>query len=118
MRPSMRSGSRALARWRRIPGPPRDEVKARLLRLYVALEGALGPQRWWPARTAYEVAAGAILTQFTSWRNAKRAIDQLRARRLLSPARLAAVGEDVLGGALRTAGTYRLKARRLRAFTA
>jgi endonuclease-3 related protein len=118
MRPSMGSGSRALARWRRIPGPPRDAVKARLLRLYVALEARFGPQRWWPARTAYEVAAGAILTQFTSWLNAKRAIGELRARRLLSPARLAAVSEDDLGGALRVAGTYRLKARRLRAFTA
>jgi endonuclease III related protein len=114
----MGSGSRALARWRRIPGPPRDAVKARLLRLYVALEARFGPQRWWPARTAYEVAAGAILTQFTSWLNAKRAIGELRARRLLSPARLAAVSEDDLGGALRVAGTYRLKARRLRAFTA
>jgi endonuclease III related protein len=84
----------------------------------VALEARFGPQRWWPARTAYEVAAGAILTQFTSWLNAKRAIGELRARRLLSPARLAAVSEDDLGGALRVAGTYRLKARRLRAFTA
>ena len=45
-----------LARWRRIPGPSRDRVKARLLRLYVALERRYGPQRWWPGRTPYEIA--------------------------------------------------------------
>src|SRR5688572_5685468 len=32
-------------RWRRIPGPPADPLKARLLRLYVALERRFGPQR-------------------------------------------------------------------------
>jgi endonuclease-3 related protein len=114
----MGSGGRALTHWRGIPGPPRDAVKARLLRLYVALARRFGPQCWWPGRTAYEVAVGAILVQFTSWRNARRAIGKLRARRLLSPSRLAAVGPDELRYALRPAGTYRLKARRVRAFTA
>ena len=117
MRPSMRSGSRALARWRRIPGPPNDPVKARLLRLYEALESRFGPQRWWPARAAYEVAAGAILVQFTSWANAKRALDALRAARLLTPRGLAGAGEEELTGLVRPAGTFRLKSRRLRQFT-
>ncbi len=93
-------------------------MKARLLRLYVALERRFGPQRWWPGRTAYEIAAGAILVQFTSWQNAKRAIAELRAWRLLSPRRLAAARGPELGRALRAAGTYRLKATRLRSFTA
>ncbi|MEK7387369.1 MAG: hypothetical protein AABZ83_13090, partial [candidate division NC10 bacterium] len=49
-------------RQRRIPGPPRDRVKARLLRLYRALARRFGPQAWWPGRTPYEIAVGAVLT--------------------------------------------------------
>ncbi len=102
---------------RRIPGPPHDEVKARLLRLYLALLRRFGPQQWWPGRTPYEVVVGAVLTQFTAWSNAAHAIAVLRARRLLTPARLAAAGEAELADAVRAAGTYRLKAQRLRALT-
>jgi len=103
--------------WRRIPGPPRDPIKARLLRLHAALSRRFGPQRWWPGRSGYEIAAGAVLTQNTAWTNAAPAIAALRARRLLDPRRLIAVPETELGRVIRSAGTYRLKARRLRAFT-
>lgn len=93
-------------------------MKARLLRLHVALLRRFGPQRWWPGRSAYEIAVGAILTQNTGWTNAARAIAALRARRLLDPHRLAALPEAELATLIRPAGTYRLKARRLRDFTA
>ena len=63
----IRSARPVLRAWRRIPGPPRDPVKARLLRLYRALLAHHGPQGWWPARTPFEVAVGAILTQHTAW---------------------------------------------------
>jgi endonuclease-3 related protein len=108
---------RALTAYRRIPGPPHDPAKARLLRLHVALLGRFGPQRWWPARGPYEVAVGAILTQNTAWTNAARAVAALRAARLLSPRRLVAIPEAELGAVIRSAGTYRLKARRLLDFT-
>ncbi|MBM3219357.1 MAG: endonuclease III domain-containing protein [Candidatus Rokubacteria bacterium] len=116
MSPSTRLTS--LAAWRRIPGPPRDAVKARLLRLYGAALRRFGPQRWWPGRTAYEIAVGAILTQNTAWINAARGVAALRERRLLDPRRLMAVSDAELAAAVRPAGTYRLKARRLRDFTA
>ena len=106
-----------LRRWRRIPGPPRDPTKARLLRLYRGLERRFGPQHWWPGRTSFEIAVGAVLTQNTAWINAARAVAALRARGLLSPRRLIALPETELGAVIRSAGTYRLKARRLRAFT-
>ncbi len=106
-----------LAAWRRIPGPPRDVVKARLLRLYRDLLAELGPQRWWPARTPFEVAAGAILVQHTAWTSAARAIAALRARGLLTAAAVAATPEPVLAEVIRAAGTYRLKARRLQSFS-
>src|SRR5207244_7353078 len=63
MAPSMRSARPALSAWRRIPGPPRDLVRARLLRLYRDLLRRFGPQKWWPGRSAFEIAVGAILTQ-------------------------------------------------------
>ena len=92
-------------------------MKARLLRLYRDLLRRFGEQHWWPGRSAFEIAVGAILTQHTAWTNAARAVAALRARRLLSPARLAAVPEAELASVIRSAGTYRLKARRLHAFT-
>src|SRR2546425_2560845 len=104
-------------RRRAIPGPPPDPVKARLLRLYLALTRRFGPQHWWPGRTPYEIAVGAILTQHTAWTNAARAIAALRARRLLRPERVAALQADALARVIRPSGTYRLKARRLLAFT-
>jgi endonuclease-3 related protein len=104
-------------RRRAIPGPPPDPVKARLLRLSLALARRFGPQRWWPGRTPYEIAVGAILTQHTAWSNAARAIAALRARGLLRPARVAALQPDALARVIRSSGTYRLKARRLLAFT-
>ena len=94
-----------------------DPTKARLLRLYVALARRFGPQRWWPARTPYEVAVGAILTQHTAWTSAARAVAALRARRLLRPEPVAALPEAELAEVIRAAGTYRLKARRLQVFT-
>jgi endonuclease III related protein len=117
MTPSIPSGRPALRARRTIPGPPHDPVKARLLRLYRDLRRRYGPQHWWPGRSAFEVAAGAILTQHTAWTNAARAVAALRGRGLLTPARLVAVPEAELAAVIRPAGTYRVKARRLRAFT-
>jgi endonuclease-3 related protein len=117
MRPSTASASRFRLRNRAIPGPPRDPIKARLLQLYVSLLRRFGPQHWWPGRTPYEVAVGAILTQHTAWANAARAVAALRRRGLLSAERLAALPEERLAEVVRASGTYRLKARRLLSFT-
>jgi len=117
MSPSIGSARRAPARRRGIPGPPQDRAKGRLLRLYGALLGRFGRQRWWPGRTPYEVAVGAVLTQHTAWANAAQAIAALRARRVLTPARVAGLEVAELARVIRPAGTYRLKARRLQALT-
>ena len=101
----------------RTPGPPPDRVKARLIRLYTALLERFGNQHWWPGRTPYEVAVGAVLTQHTAWVNAARAIEALRARGFLTPARVAALGASDLAGVIRPAGTPSIKARRLQALT-
>jgi endonuclease-3 related protein len=100
-----------------MPGPPRDPVKGRLLRLYRALLGRFGHQHWWPGRTPYEIAVGAVLTQHTAWPNAARAVEALRARGLLTPARVAALDASGLAAVIRPAGTPGVKARRLQALT-
>jgi endonuclease-3 related protein len=92
-------------------------VKRRLLRLYSALHARYGPQGWWPARTPFEVAVGAVLTQHTAWTGAARAIANLRGTRRLDARRLAALPAPALGRLIRPAGTWRLKARRLLALT-
>ena len=117
MRASIGSARASFARRRRVPGPPRDRVKARLLHLYRALARRFGPQAWWPGRTPYEIAAGAVLTQHTAWTNAARAVAALRARRVLSARRLARLSPAELARMIRAAGTPRVKARRLLALT-
>lgn len=92
-------------------------MKARLLRLYRALARRFGPQRWWPGRTPFEISVGAILTQHTAWSNAALAIRALRRRRLLHARGIDAITEAELAGVIRSAGTFRLKARRVKGFT-
>ena len=87
------------------------------MRLYAALLERFGHQHWWPGRTSYEIAVGAVLTQHTAWANAARAIEALRARGLLRPARVAALSASDLAGVIRSAGTPSVKARRLQALT-
>jgi len=90
-------------------------LRSRLLRLHTALYARFGPQDWWPGRSHFEVAVGAVLTQHTAWTGVARAIGNLRAARRLSPRRLQRLSLPALGRLIRPAGTWRLKAVRLRA---
>ena len=92
-------------------------MRARQLRVYRDLLRRFGPQGWWPGRSPFEVALGAILTQHAAWSQAARAVTALRARRLLDPQALAQASDATLHEAIRPAGTYRLKAHRVRDFT-
>ncbi len=83
---------------------------------YGRLLDAFGPQGWWPARTRMEMIVGAILTQHTAWTNVERAIAELRASGLLTPEALATMPEAALARHIRAAGTYRIKAKRIKAF--
>jgi endonuclease-3 related protein len=85
---------------------------------YRRLRERFGHQRWWPAETPFEVCIGAILTQNTAWTNVGRALARLKAAGALTPPALAALPEPALAELLRPAGTFRVKARRLRAFLA
>jgi len=92
---------------------------ARQLRAFFdAMYAACGPQHWWPAQTPTEVIIGAILTQNTAWRNVERAIDNLRRAKMLDWRRLRDVPIEQLAELIRPAGTYQVKARRLKSFIA
>ena len=96
--------------------PRPDPGRRRLLRLYDRLHRRYGPQRWWPARSRFEVVVGAILTQNAAWRNAERAIARLRAAGVLDLRGVLALPSAQLPLLIRPSGTFRVKARRLRAF--
>ena len=83
--------------------------------IFDRLLAAYGPQAWWPARDPFEVMAGALLTQRTTWRNAEQALGSLRRSDALSPETLACLPTSDLEALIRPAGTFRVKAPRLRA---
>jgi hypothetical protein len=81
--------------------------------LYGRLHRRFGPQRWWPGDSAWEVCAGAVLTQNTNWGNVEKAIAAMRAAGMMSPAAVAAAPRGDLEAAIRPSGYFRLKAARL-----
>ena len=83
--------------------------------LLARLAAAYGPQRWWPAREPFEVMAGALLTQCTSWENARQAIARLHRADAVSPEVLARSELHDIEALIRPAGTFRTKATRLQA---
>ena len=84
-------------------------------RLFRTLLAHYGPQFWWPADTPFEVMAGAVLVQNTSWRQAERAIAALRQRGFLSADAICKCCPEELAEMVRPSGTFRLKARTLKA---
>jgi len=89
-----------------------------------------GPQGWWPIKGVYsplkktfsdierfEIMAGAILTQNTSWSNVEKALDNLRKKDLLSPAKIAGSRLKTLKKLIHPSGFYRQKAVRLKDFS-
>ncbi|MDD2927944.1 MAG: endonuclease III domain-containing protein [Candidatus Omnitrophica bacterium] len=91
-------------------------VRPRLNLIYRKLYSHFGPQRWWPADTAFEVMVGAILTQNTSWPNVEKAISNLKKHKVLKPARLDHLPVKKLAKLIRSAGFYNIKAKRLKEF--
>jgi endonuclease-3 related protein len=110
-----RAGPSAIVRGRvdrRRKGPSGAELRG----LYARLLGHFGHAGWWPGDTPFEVCLGAILVQNTSWRNVERTLSGLRRRGLLSYARLSSLRPSRLAPLVRSSGTFRVKARRVRAF--
>jgi endonuclease-3 related protein len=86
--------------------------------MYRKLSRAWGQQHWWPAKTAFEVIVGAILTQNTSWTNVERAMASLRVANKLSIDGIRDLPLLRLEQLIRSSGYFRQKARRLKGFVA
>ncbi len=99
-----------------------------LRRMFQLLEHAHGPQGWWPVQRVNaeasrveelaktEIVVGAILTQNTAWTNVEHAIVRLHQAEKLSWPALRDLPETDLADLIRPAGTFRVKAARLKAF--
>jgi endonuclease-3 related protein len=86
-----------------------------LMEYYNLLLARLGPQRWWPGDSDFEIIVGAILTQNTNWTNVEKAIANLRGENLLSADAIRSVALSHLEQLLRPSGYFRQKARKLKA---
>ncbi|MBP2258436.1 endonuclease III domain-containing protein [Virgibacillus alimentarius] len=82
--------------------------------IYKKIYAHYGPQRWWPADTAFEMMVGAILVQNTSWRNVEKALENVAP--YLYPKRMRSLKEAQLAQLIRPSGFYNIKAKRLKAF--
>lgn len=84
--------------------------------IFERLFAAYGPQFWWPGDSAAEIVIGAILAQNTAWKNVERAITNLKSANLIDWTRLRDIPEAELAELIRPSGTFRIKAKRLKAF--
>jgi endonuclease-3 related protein len=92
------------------------EQQAAYQLLFEKLYCRFGAQEWWPADTLVELCVGAVLTQNVSWLNVEKALANMQQCGLLNISRLSAVPREELAAAVRPAGYYNVKARRLKAF--
>ncbi|MGC8663471.1 MAG: endonuclease III domain-containing protein [Thermoplasmata archaeon] len=82
--------------------------------LYNLLYSLFGPQRWWPAKTKFEVIVGAVLTQNTSWKNVEKSILNLKRKGLLNFQKMVDLDEKDLAEYVKSSGFYKQKAKRLK----
>jgi endonuclease-3 related protein len=83
---------------------------------YGALLEAYGPQRWWPARTRFEIILGAILTQGVAWSNVEQALRALWRAGLRTPAAIGRAPLARVARLIRPAGYFNQKARAIKGF--
>lgn len=97
---------------------PGDSVKSSIRDVLATLEHAYRDEiwHWMPDRARpLDIIVGAILVQHTTWTNAERALDSLRAAGALDARRLTLMPEFEVAALVRVSGTPSVKARRLRA---
>ena len=88
-----------------------------LLKIFQKLLKQYGPRKWWPAKTRFEVIAGAVLTQNVTWKNAKKAVDNLKKAGLLSPVALAGAKHEEVAQQIISSRYYNQKAKKLKEFS-
>ncbi len=87
----------------------------KLKEIFERLYNFFGPQGWWPGSTSFEIAIGAILAQNTSWKNAEKAIENLK-KKTLSPSEINKLPQKKLATLIKPAGYYNQKAKKIKEF--
>lgn len=77
-----------------------------------------GDPYWWPGRDAWEVAAGAVLTQNTAWTNVEKALAALREHGWTTPQAILDAPAEALAEAIRPSGYFNAKTKKLAALAA
>lgn len=83
--------------------------------IHQKLADAYGLQYWWSAEEPFEVMVGAILTQSAAWRNAEKAISNLKIVGVLSPQAINRLSASDLAQIIHPCGYYNAKALKLKA---
>ncbi|MBI2337162.1 MAG: endonuclease III domain-containing protein [Deltaproteobacteria bacterium] len=92
------------------------QVRKNLKEIYQLSLQHFGLQHWWPGDSPFEVMVGAILTQNTAWTNVEKAIQNLKAKNLLSLQALLDLPDSQLAETIRPAGYFNVKTQRLKEF--
>lgn len=92
-------------------------MKELLFNIYSILLNEYGNRKWWPAKTKDEIIIGAILTQNVSWRNVKKAIDNLRDNKLITLKSIQTVDLIILAPLIKSTRYYNQKSLKLKRFT-
>lgn len=104
---------------------------SKIKRIYALLLNEYGKQGWWPVtktgnfhptydggpiseRQQFEVIAGAILTQNTSWKNVEKAIYKLNKENVLEIDKIKDIKNDKLAELIRSTGYYNQKSIKLK----
>ena len=110
---------------------------SRLKQIYNVLLKEHGHQGWWPVKSdedakaqyhktdysfpgneeqAFEIMAGAILTQNTSWKNVEKALNNLRQKNALNPGAIKKLEINKLAELIKPSGYHNQKAKKLKFF--
>ena len=84
--------------------------------IYRKLYSHFGPQRWWPAKSRFEVIVGAILTQNTNWQNVEKAIKNLKTAKALNARKLHMMPKEKIARLIQPSGFFNIKSGRLKEF--
>ena len=87
-----------------------------LIHIYNKLLNEFGNRDWWPAESQFEVVIGAILTQNVSWKNVKKAIDNLKKAKLLDVKKLFESDINEIAPLIKSSRYYNQKAQRIKKF--
>ena len=102
--------------------PTTEPTTELLLEIYDRLLANVGERNWWPVRydsgaeAGFEIAAGAILVQNTSWSNAERALKNLHEAKIWGYQAVYEADESKIVEAIRSSGYYNTKTKKLRAY--